>query len=99
MSNITVKEMIKVAKANLVELSVEDVKNVLDSDNHIIIDLRDTAELIENGIIPGSHHSSRGHLEFLLTQNANITKISLIKIKILFYIVIQAQGLLSPQRH
>ena len=64
MSNITVKEMIKAAKANIVELSVEDVKNFLDSDNHIIIDLRDTAELIENGIIPGSHHSSRGHLEF-----------------------------------
>ena len=34
MSNITVKEMIKAAKANIVELSVEDVKNFLDSDNH-----------------------------------------------------------------
>jgi len=64
MSDITVKEMIKSAKKNLNEISVVDVKKKLNSNESNIIDLRDTAELIENGIIPGSHHASRGHLEF-----------------------------------
>ena len=37
---------------------------VVNSNDTNIIDLRDTSELIENGIIPGSMHTSRGHLEF-----------------------------------
>ena len=64
MGDITVKEMIKSAKKNLDEVSVADVKKKLNSSKANIIDLRDTAELIENGVIPGSHHASRGHLEF-----------------------------------
>lgn len=64
MNDITVKEMVKSAKKNLEELSINDVKNKLNSENTIIIDLRDTAECIENGIIPGSNHVSRGRLEF-----------------------------------
>ncbi len=64
MGDITVKEMIKSAKQNLDEVSVADVKKKLNSSKTNIIDLRDTAELIENGVIPGSHHASRGHLEF-----------------------------------
>tara|TARA_B110000008_G_C16451874_1_gene356327 strand:- start:73 stop:468 length:396 start_codon:yes stop_codon:yes gene_type:complete len=64
MSNVTVKEMIKNAKVNLNELSVYEVKDALNLKDKIIIDLRDMPELIENGVIPGSHHASRGHLEF-----------------------------------
>ena len=64
MSNATVKEMIKNAKINLEELTVDEVKEILGSKDFNIIDIRDTSELIENGIIPGSYHSSRGHLEF-----------------------------------
>jgi len=64
MDNITAKEMVKKAKNNLEELNVHDVKKKLVSTDTHIIDLRDTSELIENGIIPGSYHASRGHLEF-----------------------------------
>ena len=64
MGDITVKEMIKSAKQNLDEVSTADVKKKLNSSKTNIIDIRDTAELIENGVIPGSHHASRGHLEF-----------------------------------
>ena len=64
MNDITVKEMIKSAKKNLTEISVFDVEKRLNSKETNIVDLRDTAELIENGIIPGSYHASRGHLEF-----------------------------------
>ncbi|MAW49206.1 MAG: sulfurtransferase [Gammaproteobacteria bacterium] len=64
MVNITAKEMVKLAKRDLEELSVDDVKSMLKLNNVHIIDLRDTSELVENGIIPGSYHASRGHLEF-----------------------------------
>tara|TARA_B100001778_G_C18152679_1_gene434500 strand:- start:91 stop:480 length:390 start_codon:yes stop_codon:yes gene_type:complete len=64
MGNMTVKEMVKKAKIGLQELKVEEVKEMLNSESINIIDLRDTSELIENGIIPGSIHTSRGHLEF-----------------------------------
>ena len=64
MQDITVKEMIKTAKIDLNEFSVHEVKNLINSKEFHIIDLRDTSELIENGIIPGSYHASRGHLEF-----------------------------------
>ncbi|MEL0102158.1 MAG: rhodanese-like domain-containing protein [Gammaproteobacteria bacterium] len=64
MKDSTVKEMIKNAKKGLNEFSVHEVKDKLNSEEFHIIDLRDTSELIENGIIPGSYHASRGHLEF-----------------------------------
>ena len=64
MGNFTVKAMVKDAKIDLEELTVDKVKEVLQSEDFNIIDIRDTSELIENGIIPGSYHSSRGHLEF-----------------------------------
>jgi len=64
MKNITVKEMIRSAKENLKELSPQQVEANLTIQDVNIIDLRDTSELIENGIIPGSYHASRGHLEF-----------------------------------
>ena len=37
-------------------------KNLIN--NVCIIDIRDSSECIENGIIPGSFHVSRGVLEF-----------------------------------
>ena len=74
MKNTTVKEMIRKAKKNLDELSVNDVENILNSNNANIIDLRDTSELIENGIIPGSYHASRGHLEFFADPKCEFYK-------------------------
>ena len=51
MSEITVKDMVKSAKKNLNEMSVSQVKEILNDKKTNIIDLRDTSELIENGII------------------------------------------------
>jgi len=64
MNKVTVKDLIKFAKKDLNEMSVHEVKGMLDDKQTNIIDLRDTSELIENGIIPNSFHASRGHLEF-----------------------------------
>ena len=43
MVNITAKEMVKLAKRDLEELSVDDVKSMLKLNNVHIIDLRDTS--------------------------------------------------------
>ena len=64
MSDITVKEMIESANIGLEELTPQEVKNKLNLKDTIIVDIRDYSELVEAGIIPGSHHASRGHLEF-----------------------------------
>ena len=64
MDYVTVEQMVKEAKENLHEFSVEDVKKKLSNNNVCIIDIRDSSECIENGIIPGSFHVSRGVLEF-----------------------------------
>tara|TARA_X000000368_G_scaffold411083_1_gene395436 strand:+ start:1357 stop:1752 length:396 start_codon:yes stop_codon:yes gene_type:complete len=74
MNDITVKEMIKSAKKGLNEFNVHEVKDKLNSKEFYIIDLRDTSELIENGIIPGSYHASRGHLEFFADQKCEYYK-------------------------
>jgi len=74
MKNITVKEMIRSAKKNLIELSPKQVEDNLDSQDINIVDLRDTSELIENGVIPGSYHASRGHLEFFADPDCEYYK-------------------------
>ena len=74
MKNITVKEMIRSAKKNLIELSPKQVEDNLDSQYINIVDLRDTSELIENGVIPGSYHASRGHLEFFADPDCEYYK-------------------------
>ena len=91
MKDATVKEMIKNAKKGLNEFSVHEVKDKLNSEEFHIIDLRDTSELIENGIIPGSYHASRGHLEFFADPKCEYYKDFFNKEKILFYIVTLAQ--------
>lgn len=74
MKNITVKEMIRSAKKNLIELSPQQVEDNLGSQDINIVDLRDTSELIENGVIPGSYHASRGHLEFFADPDCEYYK-------------------------
>jgi|TARA_B110000261_G_scaffold113595_1_gene126881 rhodanese-related sulfurtransferase len=74
MKNITVKEMIRSAKENLKELSPQQVADNLKSQDINIVDLRDTSELIENGVIPGSYHASRGHLEFFADPDCEYYK-------------------------
>ena len=64
MNNATVKDMINHAKQGLQERTVNEVQNMLNNKGICIIDIRDSSECIENGIIPGSFHVSRGVLEF-----------------------------------
>jgi len=52
------------AKSEIENLSVDEVKQEMASGKAVIVDVRDQEERAKNGAIPGSHHVSRGMLEF-----------------------------------
>ena len=61
---LTADQMVKDAKASIKEVTVEDVKKLIDSNAKIVIlDVRDRDEYI-TGFIPGAINVSRGMLEF-----------------------------------
>jgi rhodanese-related sulfurtransferase len=61
----TPEEMVKEAKAAIKEVSVDEVKKIVDEEKSIVVllDVRDSNEL-EQGMIPGAINISRGQLEF-----------------------------------
>ncbi len=64
MSAKTAGDFVKEAKAEIENLSPEEVKAELDEGNATLIDIRESEELKENGKIPGSAHAPRGMLEW-----------------------------------
>lgn len=64
--NITksVKEMVEAANAEITKLSVKEVRKLINSEEHVIVDLRDIRELQRAGKIPGAFSCPRGMLEF-----------------------------------
>ena len=64
--NITksVKEMVEAANAEITKLSVKEVRKLINSEEYVIVDLRDIHELQRAGKIPGAFSCPRGMLEF-----------------------------------
>jgi len=63
----TSDQLVKEAKASIKEVSVDDVKKMIDNKEKIIIlDVRDKDEF-ETGHIPGAINLSRGMLEFKIS--------------------------------
>ncbi len=64
--NITTgyKALCAAAEEEIETISVEDTVAIKDSDDVVIIDIRDIRELWREGRIPGSVHVPRGMLEF-----------------------------------
>lgn len=63
----TSDQLVKDAKASIKEVSVDDVKKMIDNKEKIIIlDVRDKEEF-ETGYIPGAINLSRGMLEFKIS--------------------------------
>ena len=60
----TVKQMVEDAEAEIKALPVLDAKNLLDSEDHVFVDLRDVRELDHDGMIPDAFHAPRGMIEF-----------------------------------
>jgi len=57
-------DLVAQAKAEIENLSVDQVKQEMESGDALVIDIRDGQERAESGCIPGSEHVSRGMLEF-----------------------------------
>lgn len=58
------KEMLAEANALIVTISVQDLYFALDDDETVLVDVRETVEREQDGLIPGSVHAPRGLLEF-----------------------------------
>ena len=57
-------DLVSAAKREIENLSVDQVRRELDGGDAVLIDVRDHEERVQNGVIPGSVHVSRGMLEF-----------------------------------
>ena len=62
----TVKELVAKANEQVETLQVSEVKTLLSNPGIALVDLRDSAELQQEGKIPGAVHVNRGMLEFAL---------------------------------
>ncbi len=58
------KEMLAEANAQIVSISVQDLYFALEDDETVLVDVRETVEREQDGLIPGSVHAPRGLLEF-----------------------------------
>ena len=59
-----VKAMVDEAMAEIKTITVEEAKQRMDNDSHVIVDIRDIRELDRDGMVPGAFHAPRGMLEF-----------------------------------
>lgn len=59
-----VKDMLAAANAEVPRVSAEEARKMVEEQNAIIVDVRDSAELTAMGKIPGSINIPRGMLEF-----------------------------------
>ena len=60
----TVAELVAEAKQRIENLTVEQAAAELAQGDALLVDLRETGELAEQGTIPGAVHAPRGMLEF-----------------------------------
>jgi rhodanese-related sulfurtransferase len=60
----TAAHLVAEAKARVENLSAEDVATELRRGHPLLVDLREPAERVEHGVIPGAIHAPRGMLEF-----------------------------------
>ncbi|NQV59076.1 MAG: rhodanese-like domain-containing protein [Alphaproteobacteria bacterium] len=58
------KQILADANALIETVSVQDLSFVLDDDETVLVDVRETVERENDGLIPGSVHAPRGLLEF-----------------------------------
>lgn len=59
-----VKDMVAEANSMVTTLPIEEVRAMVNSEDHVIVDIRDPRELQREGKIPGAFSCPRGMLEF-----------------------------------
>ena len=60
----SVKEMVKAAKAEIKQVSIEEAQKRNGDDDFLLVDIRDVRELDRDGRVPNAFHAPRGMLEF-----------------------------------
>jgi rhodanese-related sulfurtransferase len=60
------KELVAAASTRVTTVRVEDALSLVGDSGTVFVDLRDSAELLRDGVIPGAVHVNRGTLEFAL---------------------------------
>ncbi|MEM7270105.1 MAG: rhodanese-like domain-containing protein [Pseudomonadota bacterium] len=66
----SVMDMVKAAKAEIEQVSVEDAQARMDDDDFLLVDIRDIRELNRDGRVPGAFHAPRGMLEFWVSPDS-----------------------------
>lgn len=61
---LSVMDMVKEAKSQVADISVQEAQRIMDNDDVLIIDVRDYNEVAASGKVKGALHISRGMLEF-----------------------------------
>lgn len=64
--NVTYAELLEHANREIVTLRVSEAIALHGNDGYVFVDIRDQAELDQDGRIPGAVHAPRGMLEFLV---------------------------------
>ena len=65
-----IKTLLAEANAVVTTLPTEDAKVLVNSDKHVLIDLRDIREIKRSGKIPGAFPCPRGMLEFWIDPDS-----------------------------
>ena len=68
------KEIVKSALNAVPGISAEEAISLLDSPDHVFVDLRDGTEQAKTGMIPGAVASSRGMVEFHIDPESPVHK-------------------------
>lgn len=66
----SVKEMVKAAKAEIKQVSVEEAQKRNGDDDFLLVDIRDVRELNRDGRVPNAFHAPRGMLEFWVSPDS-----------------------------
>ena len=60
----SIKQMVEEAESSIKTIPVAEALSLLDSDDHVFVDLRDVRELVHEGMVPDAFHAPRGMIEF-----------------------------------
>ena len=68
------KDLVMAAISNVPAISAEDALKLVNSPDHVFVDLRDGTEQTKTGIIEGAIASSRGMMEFHIDPDSPVHK-------------------------
>lgn len=71
------KDIVKAAPAVVPAISAEEAMSLVDSPDHVFVDLRDGTEQANSGMILGAIASSRGMMEFHIDPKSPVHKAEL----------------------